>query len=98
MIKFFIWIFTETKSKKKRLEGSYVTINEAILRSINPWNSEKKKILFLGDSVTYGGSYIDDKDIFSSKVCEKLKNFICGNAGVNAYGVLNIVLKIKKQI
>ena len=81
--------------KKKRLKGSYVTINEAGLRSINPWNSEKKKILFLGDSVTYGGSYIDDKDIFSSKVCEKLKNYTCGNAGVNAYSTLNIVLRSK---
>ena len=28
---------------------------------------------FLRDSVTYGGSYIDDKELlFSSKVCEKL--------------------------
>ena len=81
--------------KKKRITGSYVTINEVGLRSINSWRSEKKKILFLGDSVTYGGSYIDDKDIFSTKVCSKLKNFICGNAGVNAYSVLNIVLRSK---
>ncbi len=81
--------------KKKRIEGSYITINEAGLRSTNSWNSEKKKIIFLGDSVTYGGSYIDDKDTFSSKVCAKLRNFICGNAGVNAYSVLNIVLRSK---
>jgi len=81
--------------KKKRIAGSYVTINEHGLRSINSWNSEKKKILFLGDSVTYGGSYIDDNDIFSTKVCSKLKNFTCGNAGVNAYSVLNIVLRSK---
>ncbi len=81
--------------KKKRIKNSYVTINDAGLRSINSWNSKKKKILFLGDSVTYGGSYIDDKDIFSHKVCEKLTNFICGNAGVNAYSVLNVVLRSK---
>ena len=81
--------------KKKRLEGSYVTINEVGLRSVSSWNSKKKKILFLGDSVTYGGSYIDDKDIFSTKVCEKLKSFTCGNAGVNAYSTLNIVLRSK---
>lgn len=81
--------------KKKRLTGSYVTINDVGLRSINSWKSEKKKILFLGDSVTYGGSYIDDKDIFSTKVCSMLKDFICGNAGVNAYSVLNTVLRSK---
>ena len=34
--------------KKKRITGSYVTINEVGLRSINSWRSEKKKILFLG--------------------------------------------------
>ena len=45
--------------------------------------------------MTYGGSYIDDKDIFSTKVCEKLKSFTCGNAGVNAYSTLNIVLRSK---
>ena len=29
------------------------------------------------------------------KVCEKLTEFICGNAGVNAYGINNIVMRSK---
>ena len=56
-----------------------VTINNAGLRSLNSWNNNRKKIVFLGDSVTYGGSYIDDRDIFSHQVCLKLKDFIVEN-------------------
>lgn len=81
--------------KKNRLEGSLVTINNAGLRSKSSWDVKKKKIVFLGDSVTYGGSYIDDEKIFTHRVCDYLKDFICGNAGVNAHGVINIILRSK---
>jgi hypothetical protein len=81
--------------KKKRIKGSFVTINKVGLRSLHSWDNDKKKIIFLGDSVTYGGSYIDDNDIFSHQVCKNLKSFICGNAGVNAYSVKNIVMRSK---
>lgn len=84
--------------KKKRIKGSFVTINNAGLRTLDSWDKNKRKIIFLGDSVTYGGSYIDDKDIFSHQVCQNLKEFICGNAGVNAYGVKNIVMRSKFDI
>ena len=81
---------------KNRFKNSKVTINESGLRTIDNWKlSKKKKIVFLGDSVTYAGSYIDDKDTFVHKVCGELKNFICGNAGVNAYGIKNIVMRSK---
>jgi hypothetical protein len=85
--------------KKKRLKNSSVTINDVGLRSLKNWgpNKHKKKIIFFGDSVTYGGSYIDDKEIFSHLTCVKinLPDFICGNAGVNAYGIFNIVYRSK---
>ncbi len=82
--------------RKIRLKSSTVTINESGLRSTTSWiKSKKKKILFIGDSITYGGSYIDDKEIFSHLVCKKLTEFTCGNAGVNAYGVINMVLRLK---
>ncbi len=78
--------------KKKRFKNSFVTINESGLRSIENWrSSKKKKILFIGDSVTFGGSYIDDKKIFSHLVCDELIRFSCGNAGVNGYGIINMV-------
>ena len=80
--------------KKKRFDGAYVSINDIGLRSIYNWkNSVKKKILFLGDSITYGGSYIDDKETFAHLVCKKITEYICGNAGVNAYSIINIVLR-----
>lgn len=53
--------------------------------------SNTKYIIFVGDSVTYGGSYVDDKDIFSSKYCSIIKNnFNCLNNGINSWGVLNM--------
>ena len=30
----------------------------------------KRKLFFFGDSVTYGGSYIDDKETFAHLACE----------------------------
>ena len=81
-----------------RLNKSKITINKKNLRATLEWDNKKSnKILFLGDSVTYGGSYIDDKEIFSELVCSNLKNkkkYLCGNAGVNAYGVDNIKNRI----
>ena len=83
--------------KKNRLKNSTVTINDIGLRTIYDWkeNEDKKKIIFFGDSVTYGGSYIDDKETFSHLTCEHLNdiNYLCGNAGVNAYGIHNIVYR-----
>ena len=82
--------------KKMRLKNSLVTINDVGLRTTINWkNNENKKIIFIGDSITYGGSYIDDKDLFSTLVCEEIKMYICGNAGVNAYSIQNMVLRSK---
>ena len=80
-----------------RLRNANIIINESGLRSDKTWeteNNNKIKILFLGDSVTYGGSYIDNSQLFTSQICGDLGDkFICGNAGVNSYGVLNIALR-----
>ena len=60
-------------------------------------NKNNKKIVFFGDSVTYGGSYIDDAKIFTHMACKDFKelNIVCGNAGVNAYGIQNIIYRSK---
>ena len=82
--------------KKRRIKGANVTINDIGLRSVYNWKeSNKDKILFLGDSITYGGSYIDDTETFSYLVCKKIQKYICGNAGVNAYSIINIVMRSK---
>ena len=85
--------------KVKRFNNSTVTINEQGFRTSQKDNYERK-IIFLGDSVTYGGSYIDDKELFSSKVCEKInylkvEKYSCLNGGVNAYGFENIYNRLE---
>ena len=81
---------------KIRIKGSVVSINDVGLRSNINWkNSTKKKIIFFGDSITYGGSYIDDTETFSHLVCKELVEYICGNAGVNAYSIINIIMRSK---
>ncbi len=82
--------------QKERIDGSIVTINDVGVRSKINWkNNNKSKIVFFGDSITYGGSYIDDDETFTSLVCKTLDNYLCGNAGVNAYSVINIVNRSK---
>ncbi len=50
-----------------------------------------KYLVFVGDSVTYGGSYIDNKNIFSSKFCENFyEKYFCLNSGINGWGVINM--------
>lgn len=84
---------------KKRFKGTNISINDVGLRSIVDWkkSNNKKKIVFYGDSVTYGGSYIDDKKTFSHLICNdpQFKDYVCGNAGVNAYGIHNIIYRSK---
>jgi lysophospholipase L1-like esterase len=76
--------------------NNIITINNLSLRSDEDWvnSSSKKKILFMGDSVTYGGSSVGNKDLFSSIICEKFNNikkkYLCGNGAVNGYGADNI--------
>ena len=70
-----------------------IKINNLGLRANQDWHEKtpnKKRILFLGDSVTYGGSYIDNQDLFSSLAFKHNKNIETANAGVNAWGILNI--------
>lgn len=93
--------YPEPNQKNQRLRNSTVSINDNNLRAVNNWSkTADSRILFFGDSVTYGGSYIDDSQLFSEIVCSNLTNqtskeYLCGNAGVNAYGVENIANRIE---
>lgn len=82
--------------------GKIIKINNVGMRSSSNWNFEKgnlKKILFFGDSVTYGGSIVNNSDLFTEKICEKLNSeiskFQCGNLGVNGYNIYSILRSIK---
>ncbi len=86
----------EPDQVRERRRGAVVTINDSGLRAKLDWQANtKQKMVFFGDSITYGGSYIDDDELFSSITCETLPKFSCYNAGVNGYGVMNIVARSK---
>jgi lysophospholipase L1-like esterase len=84
-----------------RRRGAKVTIDSKGLRSVRDWASPADgKVLFVGDSVTWGGSYIDDEDTFAAGVCARLqaatgRHFVCGNAGTNEYGTDNMAARIR---
>jgi lysophospholipase L1-like esterase len=87
--------------KLKRL-GNDIKINSIGMRSNSEWNDDKKdlKILFFGDSVTYGGSIVSNEDLFTEIICKNLDSNSqfkskCGNYGTNGYGIEQISKKIK---
>jgi|694.fasta_scaffold68274_3 lysophospholipase L1-like esterase len=94
-----------SNQKLIRFNNKKITIDDNGFRGSIVTNNPKNKIYFLGDSVTYGGSYIDDEELFSNKFCKKInqylkKDFSCYNGGVNAYGLENIIKRyesIKKD-
>ncbi len=77
----------------KRRKNSFVNSDYEGFR-FNPdikISENSKYIVFVGDSVTYGGSYIDDSELFSSKFCSlSFENYVCLNNGVNAWGTMNM--------
>lgn len=82
--------------KEKRRNNATVTVNSEGFR-IDPSStaSGNKSIVFVGDSVTYGGSYIDDKDLFSSIFCRDYLDSACFNSGINSWGTLNMARFVK---
>lgn len=76
-----------------------IQINNLGLRAEQDWdeNPTKPRILFLGDSVTYGGSYIKNNELFSSLAVQNIPSHESANAGVNAWGVLNVHALVKEM-
>lgn len=80
----------------QRFGGSRIKFNNLALRADQNWDARTDdKILFLGDSVTYGGSYIDNNELFSELAVKNLP-LKAGNAGVNGWGVLNVHALVKE--
>lgn len=93
--KSYIWGYSPRPQRiYERFGGDIVSINDVGLRSTRSWsNDNNSKVLFLGDSVTYGGSYIHDDELFSVLACDGLEGWSCFNGGVNSYGILNMVTR-----
>ena len=91
----------EPNQRVRRLRGAWVTINGSGYRSTERWGKPAAlKVLWIGDSVTWGGTYIDDGDTFAELSCSRIEQAIgdeavCGNGGVNAYGVDNMVSRFR---
>ncbi len=71
------------------------------MRTPKPWDDHADvRILFIGNSVTWSGTSIDDKATFPYLTCVEMEkrtglSFTCGNAGVNAYGTDNMAARLK---
>jgi lysophospholipase L1-like esterase len=91
----------QPNQQKIRRHGAHVTIDSKGLRSTTDWSKPADaKILFVGDSVTWAGTYIDDKETFADGVCTRLaaatgKRFTCGIAAANQYGTDNMAARIR---
>ncbi|MDA9369935.1 hypothetical protein N9R39_03875 [Amylibacter sp.] len=94
-----LWGYSPRENRRYiRFNSDVVTINNVGARGLEEWRKDGANILFLGDSVTYGGSYIDDSQTFSSLTCANIPNWSCHNAGVNAYGILNMVARSRYDL
>ncbi|MCW5890987.1 MAG: hypothetical protein KIT14_10595 [bacterium] len=83
----------------RRLYGATVRINDVGTRGpdvVVPRPAGVTRLLFLGDSVTYGGSYVDEAELFSQVAGDVLARagvprVEALNAGVNAWGPRNMI-------
>ena len=81
-----------------RYKKSKLIINDYGMRTSLNWSNyqDKYKIIFFGDSTTFGGSYIDNENLFSEKLCTThIPKALCGNLGVNGYLIDNLYFRIK---
>lgn len=90
-----LWGYSPAEHQSvQRRRNSRISINDVGVRATDQWSVRSgKRVVFFGDSVTYGGSYIDDNELFTSIACDEQNKFVCYNAGVNAQGILNMVAR-----
>lgn len=86
--------------RRERRDAAVATIDEHGLRGVESWGAAAdRRILFVGDSVTWGGTNTDDTATFAARTCAKLEelggDLTCGNAGVNGYGVDNMTARLR---
>lgn len=83
--------FRLAPNQKKYMIGRQININSIGMRGPEP-DKNKNNIVFLGDSITYGGASIADDKIFVGILNKMLSDtgYQALNAGVNNYGPKNI--------
>lgn len=92
----------EPNQAMTRRNAARITIDSHGLRATTDWGAPAdRRILFIGDSVTWGGTAVDDNDTFAARTCLNLTQagvaprLTCGNAGVNAYGTDNMTERLR---
>jgi lysophospholipase L1-like esterase len=79
--------------KVVRLGGATLTVDENGFRTAREHEPGAMRVLYIGDSVTWGGSYIDDSELFSEVSADVLRaNHLAVyamNAGVNGTSLVN---------
>ena len=77
----------------ERLAGVTVTVDDNGYRSAHPETQGSLRVLFLGDSVTWGGSRVDDSALFTEVAADVLRrqggSVYAMNAGVNGTSLVN---------
>ena len=77
-------------SQTVQLRGNTIAINQWGVRDPRPLTSPPSsggRILVLGDSVTWGGVYVKQEELFTSVLESRLSGAEVVNAGVNGYSV-----------
>src|SRR5262245_61539865 len=74
----------------RRFDGAIVRLNNLGIRANENWDTAANKVLFVGDSVTYGGSYVSNEDLFALRAVPEGRGWVGGSAGVNAWGIENM--------
>lgn len=75
----------------RRFGGKRVRINNLGLRADADWDTLRaNKILVLGNSVTYGGSYVDNAELFATRLAAGRDSLRSASGGVNGWGVGNL--------
>lgn len=74
----------------RRFGGATVRLNNLGIRANENWDTAANKVLFVGNSVTYGGSYVSNGDLFALRAVPKDHGWVGGSAGVNAWGIENM--------
>jgi lysophospholipase L1-like esterase len=83
---------------RRRLRGARVHVNQLGVRGPD-LPADGLRLLFLGDSVTWGGSYVDDAELFTAVAADAVARRFPGrhaavvplDAGVNGWGPQNVL-------
>lgn len=87
---------------RRRLFGAHVRVNALGVRGPDV-PADGLRLLFLGDSVTWGGSYVDDDALFAAVAAERVARALPArrpvvplDAGVNGWGPQNILALVRE--